>query len=64
MTPHARRRHWIAYDTDLRGSLFREVHGFEPNDAEQWAMRVASTKEYDLFEAAYSRQPLSLERRQ
>ena len=57
-----RRRFWISYDYEKRLASFRRMLGDEPTESEQWAMRIAATKEYDLFNAAHERQPAALER--
>ena len=62
MEPNKRRRFWITYDYESRLAMFRQSIGDEPTESERWAMRLAATKEYDQFIAAYEQQPAALER--
>ena len=57
-----RRRFWITYDYESRLADFRRVYGFEPTAHEEWAMRIAATKEHDAWVGAYEQQPAALER--
>ena len=62
MEPNNRRRYWITYDYESRLADFRRTYAAEPTESEQWAIRIAATREYDQFIAAHERQPAALER--